>query len=177
MKNDIFQLVTFPDVQQLSTIDGFDDNAYPAVGGNAEEDFGTSAYFVRQSWLQDIDKEPDLSPSLLPAIRLQIVKAIFALVKKKGFDTDMPIKVRKEGCFPRWDFYNAKYDCQDSDCITEFTASPTGLEFLTETSEYEYDDDSMSIEELYRFFRKIWGMTEDEIAETFEQGEDAEDND
>ncbi len=170
--NTLFQLIPFPEMQQLMAVDGFEGNAYPACGGNAEEDFGTGAYFVRQSWLQGIGREPGLDPNLLPAIRLQFVKSIFALVQKKGLDTNMPIKVRKDSRFPRWDYYNAKYDCQDSDNITEFEANPTELIFHTAQSDWQYDDNDMSIEELNRFYWKLWGMTKDEIDETFGQDED-----
>ena len=51
MSRELFEIVTFPDVQYLMEMDGFNENAYLVNDENGLAEFGSSAYFVRQSWL------------------------------------------------------------------------------------------------------------------------------
>ena len=46
--------MTFPEVQHLMDIEGFYDNAYLINDEQGIEDFGSSAYFVDEDWLDEI---------------------------------------------------------------------------------------------------------------------------
>lgn len=48
-----YEVVTWPDVQELMTIDGFRENSYLVNDEKGIEDFGSSAYFVNVDWLAD----------------------------------------------------------------------------------------------------------------------------
>ncbi len=52
MNIDLFEIVTFPDVQYLMEMDGFNENAYLVNDENGLAEFGSSAYFVRCSWMR-----------------------------------------------------------------------------------------------------------------------------
>ena len=49
-----YEVVTWPDVQELMTIDGFRENSYLVNDEKGIEDFGSSAYFVSVDWLEEL---------------------------------------------------------------------------------------------------------------------------
>lgn len=50
----LYEVVTWPDVQELMTIDGFRENSYLVNDEKGIEDFGSSAYFVSVDWLEEL---------------------------------------------------------------------------------------------------------------------------
>ena len=48
-----YVVVTFPDVQSLMDIEGFNENSYLVNDEQGIEDFGSSAYFVDEDWLNN----------------------------------------------------------------------------------------------------------------------------
>ena len=49
--DNLFEIVLWPEVQELMDREGWEDNSYLANDDKAIDDFGSSAYFVRKSWL------------------------------------------------------------------------------------------------------------------------------
>lgn len=54
MTTDAFTVVTFPDIQILMEEEEFEDNACLINYEPFLEEYGSSAYFVRQSWLEEL---------------------------------------------------------------------------------------------------------------------------
>lgn len=50
MDEEKYIVVTWPDVQELMTAEGFEDNSYLINDEKGVDDFGSSAYFVKESW-------------------------------------------------------------------------------------------------------------------------------
>ena len=50
---DLFEVSTFPDVQYLMDVEGFDENAILINDEPFLSEYGSSAYLVRKSWLID----------------------------------------------------------------------------------------------------------------------------
>ena len=50
--------MTWPESQNLFDIPGFEENSYLVNDDRGMEDFGGSAYFVDEEWLDSIDKVP-----------------------------------------------------------------------------------------------------------------------
>lgn len=50
----LYEVVTWPEVQELMTIDGFRENSYLVNDEKGIEDFGSSAYFVSVDWLEEL---------------------------------------------------------------------------------------------------------------------------
>lgn len=48
---DLFTVITWPEVQDLMDEKGFDDNSILINDGKLYEEYGDSAYMVRKSWL------------------------------------------------------------------------------------------------------------------------------
>lgn len=53
---DTYTIVTFPDVQELMEIEGFDENSHPINDDPLLSKVGSSAYFVNSKWLDDMNK-------------------------------------------------------------------------------------------------------------------------
>lgn len=51
---DKFVVVTWPEVQDLMEQEGFEENSYLINDDKGLDDFGSSAYFVRESWLKSL---------------------------------------------------------------------------------------------------------------------------
>ena len=51
MNDEIFELVTFPDVQALMELEGFEENSSLINDEPLLSEYGSSAYFVRKTWL------------------------------------------------------------------------------------------------------------------------------
>lgn len=51
MNDDIFEIVTFPDVQALMELEGFEENSSLINDEPLLSEYGSSAYFVRKNWL------------------------------------------------------------------------------------------------------------------------------
>ncbi len=49
-----YEVVTWPEVQELMAIDGFRENSYLVNDEKGIEDFGSSAYFVSVDWLEEL---------------------------------------------------------------------------------------------------------------------------
>ena len=52
----MYVVVTWPDSQTLMDKEGFEDNSYLINDEKGIEDFGSSAYFVDEKWLDSIEK-------------------------------------------------------------------------------------------------------------------------
>lgn len=50
-----YEVVTWPDVQELMGLCGFEENSYLINDDKGIEDFGSSAYFVRTDWLEELN--------------------------------------------------------------------------------------------------------------------------
>lgn len=50
-----YEVVTWPDVQELMGLHGFEENSYLINDDKGVEDFGSSAYFVSVEWLEELD--------------------------------------------------------------------------------------------------------------------------
>lgn len=50
-----YEVVTWPDVQELMGLYGFEENSYLVNDDKGVEDFGSSAYFVSVEWLEELD--------------------------------------------------------------------------------------------------------------------------
>lgn len=48
-------IVQWPEIQDLMDLEGFKDNAYPINDEKGMEDFGSSAYFVNENWLKNLE--------------------------------------------------------------------------------------------------------------------------
>lgn len=53
----MYVVVTWPDSQDLMGIEGFRDNAYLINDENGIRDFGSSAYFVDEDWLNSLGED------------------------------------------------------------------------------------------------------------------------
>lgn len=53
---DTYTIVTFPDVQELMEIEGFDENSHLINDDPLLSKVGSSAYFVNSKWLDDVNK-------------------------------------------------------------------------------------------------------------------------
>lgn len=51
----LYEVVTWPDVQELMNLYGFEENSYLVNDERGINDFGSSAYFVRVDWLEELD--------------------------------------------------------------------------------------------------------------------------
>lgn len=49
-----YEVITWPEVQELMELDGFRENSYLINDEKGMEDFGSSAYFVSVNWLINI---------------------------------------------------------------------------------------------------------------------------
>lgn len=49
-----YEIITWPEVQELMELDGFRENSYLINDEKGMEDFGSSAYFVSVNWLINI---------------------------------------------------------------------------------------------------------------------------
>jgi hypothetical protein len=60
--NTLFEIVTWPEVQELMTEEGFHENSCLVNEEPFLSEYGSSAYFVRKSWLnshlQDLHADP-----------------------------------------------------------------------------------------------------------------------
>ena len=54
MEKELFEVVCWPEVQMLFELEGFRENAYLVNDDKGMLEFGSSAYFVRKSWLDTI---------------------------------------------------------------------------------------------------------------------------
>lgn len=57
MDKDTFIVVTWPDVQELMDLDGFEENSCLINDEPLLDEYGSSAYFVRESWDTEIKEE------------------------------------------------------------------------------------------------------------------------
>lgn len=47
---DKYVIVCWPEIQELMELEGFQENSYLINDDRGMEDFGSSAYFVKESW-------------------------------------------------------------------------------------------------------------------------------
>jgi len=52
MNEDIFEIITFPDIQNLMELEGFEENSSLLNDEPLLSEYGSSSYFVRKSWLE-----------------------------------------------------------------------------------------------------------------------------
>lgn len=57
----LYEIITWPDVQELMTIDGFRENSYLINDEKGLEDFGSSAYFVDVDWLMGVENKVEMT--------------------------------------------------------------------------------------------------------------------
>lgn len=50
----IYEVITWPEVQELMSLDGFREHSYLVNDDKGIEDFGSSAYFVDIDWLESL---------------------------------------------------------------------------------------------------------------------------
>lgn len=55
MNEDLYEVITWPDIQAYMGLEGFDLNASLANDEWAIDEYGSSAYFVRKSWLDSLN--------------------------------------------------------------------------------------------------------------------------
>lgn len=55
MNDDIFEVVTWPEIQELMDKEGFQDNSCLINDEPLFSEYGSYAYFVRQTWLKEKD--------------------------------------------------------------------------------------------------------------------------
>lgn len=48
----MYEVVTWPEIQELFNLPGFEENSYLINDDKGLEDFGSSAYFVNTNWLK-----------------------------------------------------------------------------------------------------------------------------
>lgn len=65
---DTFEVVVWPEVQELMDKEGFQDNSCLINDEPLLSEYGSSAYFVRQSWLREVDPYFGLSDKELKEI-------------------------------------------------------------------------------------------------------------
>jgi hypothetical protein len=51
--NDKYEIIVWPEIQELMELDGFEDNSYLINDEKGLEEFGSSAYFVNSNWLNN----------------------------------------------------------------------------------------------------------------------------
>lgn len=51
----LYEVVTWPEVQELMGLCGFEENSYLINDERGINDFGSSAYFVRVDWLEELN--------------------------------------------------------------------------------------------------------------------------
>ena len=56
MNEDIFEVITFPDVQNLMNSNEFEENSCLINDEPLLSEYGSSSYFVRKSWLEKFNK-------------------------------------------------------------------------------------------------------------------------
>ena len=54
-----YVVITWPDIQYYMDIEGFDENSYLVNDEQGLEDFGSSAYFVDEEWLEELNKNEE----------------------------------------------------------------------------------------------------------------------
>ena len=52
-----YVVITWPDIQDYMDLDGFEENSYLVNDEQGIEDFGSSAYFVDEEWLDSLEDE------------------------------------------------------------------------------------------------------------------------
>jgi len=55
--DDIFIVITFPKVQELMEREGFEENSEIIISSSLIKVYGQSAYFVRLSWINFLNKD------------------------------------------------------------------------------------------------------------------------
>ena len=58
-----YVVITWPDSQELMDKDGFEENSYLVNDERGLEDFGSSAYFVDEDWLNSVEEENEDEPT------------------------------------------------------------------------------------------------------------------
>ena len=53
MDNETFEVVCWPESQMLMELDGFEENSYLVNDNKGLLEFGSSAYFVNRTWLEE----------------------------------------------------------------------------------------------------------------------------
>jgi len=56
---DVFQVVQWPEVQELFEYMGFKENSILINDGPLYSEYGDSAYLIRKSWLDAVSRAPD----------------------------------------------------------------------------------------------------------------------
>lgn len=51
LRNDLYTVITFPEIQRLQEIDGFKENSSLINDEPSLSEYGISAYFVRLNWI------------------------------------------------------------------------------------------------------------------------------
>ena len=57
MNKDKYVVITWPDIQDLMEHDDFNDNACLITDDPFIQEYGSSAYFVRESWIDVLEQE------------------------------------------------------------------------------------------------------------------------
>lgn len=65
---DTFKVVVWPEIQKLMDREGFEENSCLINDEPLLSEYGSSAYFIRQSWLLEVDPYFDLSDEELREI-------------------------------------------------------------------------------------------------------------
>lgn len=55
MEKELFEVVCWPESQDLLEVEGFEENAYLINDEKGVLEFGSSAFFVRKEWLNAIE--------------------------------------------------------------------------------------------------------------------------
>lgn len=50
----MYIIITWPDIQELMTLPGFENNSYLVNDSRGLDEFGSSAYFVDIEWLEGL---------------------------------------------------------------------------------------------------------------------------
>lgn len=57
MNENKYVVITWPDVQELMEVDGFLNNSHPINDNPLLDEYGPSAYFVRETWIYALEQE------------------------------------------------------------------------------------------------------------------------
>lgn len=102
LKNQVFQklfvVVKWPEVKSLLNCQDFESNALPINDDNLCDEFGSSAYLVRKSWLEDVFKNNDVDLNIeeLNNLEKEHKLKILKVVDERKFENGVRIFLKED---------------------------------------------------------------------------------
>ena len=84
-----YVVIGWPDIQQYMDIPGFEENSYLVNDEKGMEDFGSSAYFVDEDWLESIGKEDEVDVDDV------VSDCLHTLEDGEEYEFETPIKLQE----------------------------------------------------------------------------------